>query len=131
MFGKNPLSDKISPKYGKALEKIAKALGATKKNPLVINSGFRPTELQRSGWLSLYADKKNWKINWKGSLTDLRRGVSIKAMPGKSVHQKGYAVDIPYTGIAGKMRALSESKLNSYGIYRPMDYEPWHFELIR
>jgi hypothetical protein len=131
---KNPLSNKIAPEFGAKLEKVALYLGATKKKPLVINSGFRTDELQRKNWVKAYK-KGGYKVDWNGWLMDKRTKKDIVACPGKSPHRTGFAVDIPYTSIAGKLRKLektSPDKLkNDFGLCRPLRHEDWHFELYR
>jgi len=94
------------------LNNLAKAYG----KPLSINSGHRSDAEQ----LELIA---KWKAEHPGASEAERK--KWVADPGRSNHAVGIAADI-----SGWIQQLSVSELAKYGLYRPMDWEPWHFEPI-
>jgi LAS superfamily LD-carboxypeptidase LdcB len=75
---------------------------------LDITSGYR-TEAQQA---ALYAQKPG-----------------LAAPPGHSYHETGKALDVHSEDIDRLVRWLSKHPRYGNRIYRPMDYEPWHFQL--
>jgi len=49
------------------------------------------------------------------------------AAPEKSYHCKGLAVDVVDDG--GWEVRLTNSELALYGLYRPLSWEQWHFQV--
>lgn len=77
-------------------------------------SGHRTTDHQEQLWLSA--------LQRYGSPEAARRWV---APPGHSMHERGLAVDLG-GDLALAARAVQEMRLP---LWRPMTWEPWHFEL--
>ena len=50
---------------------------------------------------------------------------NLAAKPGSSNHERGLAVDV-----SGWVKSLSESKMNEYGLTKPVEGENWHIELL-
>jgi len=79
---------------------------------LELASGFRTAEEQRE----LY---RAW-----------RKGVGHKAaLPGRSNHQSGRALDISGTAMPGTLAWL-EANAASFGFERTVKNEPWHWEFV-
>lgn len=56
------------------------------------------------------------------------RGIGrMIALPGRSLHQHGYAIDLARDPQA---EAWLHKNAGRFGLYYPMHYEPWHIELI-
>ena len=56
------------------------------------------------------------------------RGIGkMIALPGRSLHQHGYAIDLARDPVA---EAWLHKNAGKFGLYYPMSYEPWHIELI-
>lgn len=77
-----------------------------------IVSGYRDTETQSRLWEEAVAqygpdEARNWV-----------------APPGHSNHEKGIAADL------GGDLELAAQLAPQFGLYRPMDWEPWHFEPV-
>jgi hypothetical protein len=102
----------IHPFLAERLNNVSKAYGKS----LSINSGFRSDAEQ----MQLIAD---WKAKHPGASEEERR--KWVADPGRSNHGVGIAADI-----SGWLQDLSANDLAKYGLYRPMSWEPWHFEPI-
>jgi hypothetical protein len=96
------------PAFEAALNKLLKATGLT------VNSGYRSNERQAE----LFAAA----VRKYGSEAAARKWV---APPGKSKHNHGVAADL-----GGNLSVLNDALLRKYGLYRPMQWEPWHVELI-
>lgn len=59
------------------------------------------------------------------------------ARPGHSKHEKGTAADLYGFGLKGKAKPVSQAtrdwvhaNAKQSGLYFPMDYEPWHIQLL-
>lgn len=76
---------------------------------LDLTSGFR-TEAQQA---ALYAQKPD-----------------LAAPPGHSFHEVGGAIDVHQEDIGHLLNWLDKHPKFGNQIYRPMDYEPWHFQLL-
>jgi hypothetical protein len=96
------------PAFQAALDKLLKATGLT------VTSGYRSNERQAE----LFAAA----VRKYGSEAAARKWV---APPGKSKHNHGVAADL-----GGNLSVLNDALLRKYGLYRPMQWEPWHVELI-
>lgn len=53
---------------------------------------------------------------------------NLAAPPGKSNHEFGLAADLEYSDDAA--RRWAHENAARFGLHFPMDYEPWHIELI-
>jgi hypothetical protein len=53
----------------------------------------------------------------------------LAAPPGHSFHEVGGAIDVHADDIDHLVRWLSNHPKFGSQLYRPMDYEPWHFQL--
>ena len=98
--------------FAERLNNIARAYG----KPLSINSGYR-TDAEQMQLIN------EWKAKNPGKSEAERR--KWVADPGRSNHAVGIAADI-----SGWIQDLSEEELAKFGLYRPMSWEPWHFEPI-
>lgn len=96
----------FTPAFQRSLDRLLKDTGLT------VNSGYRSPE--RQAVLFAAAVKKY------GSEAAARKWV---APPGKSKHNHGVAADL-----GGDLSVLNDEFLRKYGLWRPMDYEPWHLE---
>lgn len=88
------------------------ALVAASDGAVWIESGDRDTETQTRLWNEAVAkygpeEARNWV-----------------APPGHSNHEKGVAVDL------GGDLELAARLAPQFGLYRPMSWEPWHFEPV-
>lgn len=88
------------------------AMIAASDGAIWIESGDRDTETQTRLWNEAVAkygeeEARNWV-----------------APPGHSNHEKGIAVDI------GGDLELAAQLAPQFGLYRPMSWEPWHFEPV-
>jgi hypothetical protein len=84
------------------LNRLAKAQGRT----LNIDDGFRTYAEQAALW-----ERSDKSGKWV-------------AAPGTSRHEAGYAIDAKWA------ESMTDEELARYGLWRPMDYEPWHVEPI-
>lgn len=89
---------------------------------LGIYSGYRSVDHQRQLWAN--ALKKY------GSASAARKWV---APPGRSNHNHGQAVDLSYNGQSlarapKDVRDWVHANARNYGMYFPMEHEPWHVE---
>jgi len=98
--------------FAERLNNLAKAYG----KPLSINSGYRSDQEQ----MRLINE---WRAKNPGKSEEERR--KWVADPGRSNHAVGIAADI-----SGWIQSLPDSELEKFGLYRPMSWEPWHFEPI-
>lgn len=81
-----------------------------------INSGYRSPERQAQLWeqaLAKYGDPEV-ADNWV-------------ARPGKSHHGKGIAADLDFGDDPGARRWI-HAHAAQFGLFFPMDWEPWHIE---
>lgn len=53
----------------------------------------------------------------------------LAAPPGHSYHEVGGAIDVHSEDIGRLVNWLSNHSRFGSQVYRPMDYEPWHFQL--
>lgn len=83
------------------------AMSAAAPGNVGITSGWRSNETQRR----LHAQKPN-----------------LAAAPGKSNHEFGLAIDMTFENAA--TRRWVHANAARYGLWFPMDYEPWHIQLI-
>jgi LAS superfamily LD-carboxypeptidase LdcB len=54
-----------------------------------------------------------------------RRKPNLAATPGRSVHGIGYAADLKLSSAQQRWLEKNGAK---YGLYRPISYEPWHWQ---
>jgi len=71
-----------------------------------------------SSWRSFEEQSALWEASDKSG--------KMVAAPGTSKHEKGMAVDV-----GGWVEQLSDAELAMAGLFRPMDYEPWHIQVKR
>ena len=101
--------DGLEEDFRRRLEALVAASGGK----VTIRSGYRSVEEQQRLWDN--AVKKY------GSPEAARKWV---APPGKSNHNKGFAVDL-----GGDLR-LAAQLAPQFGLYFPMKHEPWHIEPV-
>lgn len=80
-----------------------------------ITSGFRSVERQQQLWDAALAKYGDPEIadNWV-------------ARPGKSHHNQGIAADLGFTDAGARQWAHDNAA--RFGLYFPMEWEPWHIE---
>lgn len=76
--------------------------------PINVTSGYRSVDEQQVLW-----DKSD-------------KSGKMVAPPGKSKHNSGQAVDLMESWVED----LTNQDLEKFGLYKPMDYEPWHIQSI-
>lgn len=99
--------DGLDPAFAAKLRAMIAASGGR----VTITSGFRSVERQKQ--LFDAAVKKY------GSVAAARKWV---APPGKSRHNHGTAVDL-----GGDLKWVAANAAR-FGLYQPMEHEPWHYE---
>ena len=97
------------------LEAAVEELLAASHGAIVVNSGVRSTAGQARLWTAA--------LRKYGSAEAADDWV---APPGHSMHERGLAVDLG-GDISLAVRLIEELGLP---LWRPMDHEPWHFELL-
>lgn len=97
----------LDPAFSTALDRLLAAVPG-----LSVNSGYRTVERQRQLWEAA--------VRKYGSEAAARKWV---APPGRSRHNMGVAADL-----AGPLDQAAQLA-PQFGLYRPMSWEPWHFEL--
>jgi hypothetical protein len=101
----------LDPRLGAAVATLVAASGGA----VGIGSGFRDHAEQQRLWdeaLARYGDPET--------------ADNYVARPGTSMHEKGLAVDLS-GDLDEAVRIIQQLGLP---LYRPMSYEPWHFELL-
>lgn len=85
---------------------------------LDVVSGLRSNERQQELWQQALAKYGDPEVadNWV-------------ARPGTSNHEKGFALDVAQDDIDRLVNWLANHPRFGSRIGRPMDYEPWHFEI--
>jgi hypothetical protein len=105
--------DDLNPGLASNLQAMINASGGQ----IYPTSGFRSIERQTQLWneaLRKYGDPEI-ADNWV-------------ARPGKSNHNHGAAVDLGFANAAA--RRWAHDNAARYGLHFPMEWEPWHIELI-
>jgi hypothetical protein len=98
-------ADQLTEPFGSSLD----ALIAESNGTVWVNDGFRDPETQRQLWEA--SDKSG---TWVAS-------------PGGSKHEFGMAADL---GFSGGGESFAHSNADRFGLWFPMDYEPWHIEPV-
>jgi hypothetical protein len=101
----------LNPEFSNRLQMFVAASGGR----ISITSGFRSVERQQQLWdaaLKKYGDPEV-ADNWV-------------ARPGKSHHNKGIAADLGFADAGA--REWAHSNAARFGLYFPMEWEPWHIE---
>ena len=103
-------SEGLHPVLRRAVERLVSASGGS----VVLVSGFRSEAEQRALWLEALR-----------RYGDPERADDWVAPPGRSMHERGLAVDL------GGDVGLAISLIDELGLplHRPLSNEPWHFEL--
>lgn len=102
----NPTWTNLDPRMKAAYLQLA--AGAQQAGHQVgLGSGWRSHDDQKR----LYAEKPN-----------------LAAPPGRSNHEYGLASDLTYSSATA--RQWVHQNAHKYGLWFPMDYEPWHAQLI-
>lgn len=107
----------LNPKFAAALEQLYAAAPPQVRAELGLNSAYRTREEQQALW-----DKSD------------KTGRMVAA-PGKSKHESGAAADLRGFGLKGGGNVSDATKqwvkqnAEQFGLYFPMDYEPWHVQL--
>lgn len=119
LYGGATRADAISgldPRFWGALEQMYAAAPPEVRAELGLNSAYRSIERQQQLWDA--SDKSGKMV----------------APPGKSKHNHGLAADLYGFGlskgpkVSDATRAWVHSNAGQYGLYFPMDYEPWHIQ---
>lgn len=105
--GSQPLAG-VSPALAQAAMAIINASGGR----IGISSGYRDPAHQQRLWQQALAKYGDPEVadNWV-------------ARPGTSMHERGMAIDF-----SGDMALLAQLA-PKYGLYQPMEWEPWHYQL--
>jgi hypothetical protein len=98
--------------------------------------GFGPSDI--AAWNSDVSSMGAVEAGSKWRSTFKSAGLtSWVAMPGRSKHQQGLAVDLTYNGAMLKPGAVPPNIMNwvhsnagKFGLHFPMGHEPWHIEPI-
>jgi Flp pilus assembly protein TadG len=103
--------DGLNPQLAAAVDQIIKV----SRGRVYLVSGVRSTDHQADLWAEALEQYGNPEIadNWV-------------APPGQSMHERGLAVDLG-GDISLAVRLIDELGLP---LWRPMSWEPWHFELV-
>jgi len=144
------LDPRLAGAWGQFTE-AARAAG----HELNMNSGFRDPGHQAriiaDNWHKFDlnpADRDRWVADveamgpveagrkWEGIFTNARRTVDGSgtpfrnwiALPGRSQHQRGMAIDIGYS--SPQAREWAHQNAKNFGMVFPLSNEPWHIELI-
>lgn len=106
-----PHTGGLHPQLAWAVERLTRASGGA----VYVESGLRSSERQEELWAEALARYGDPEVadDWV-------------ARPGHSMHERGLAVDLG--GDISRAVALIERL--GLPMYRPMPWEPWHFELI-
>jgi hypothetical protein len=110
--------------YPKLIEAVNKLCEANGKDCLC-TSGYRSLDKQKIINKQALNDGPGRTQRADGSVYD-KYGKCWAAAYGKSNHCYGMALDITDTWFKG----LANTELSKYGLIKPLDYEPWHIELI-
>lgn len=97
-------------------------LCSVKGKKAVCTRGKTTSEDQIKIIQQLKAQHPNWVIK-NGALYNGSQ--CMAAAPGTSNHEFGHAADLD-----GWPEQLTNDELAKYGLYKPMSYEPWHYQLI-
>lgn len=97
----------LSPGFATSINSLIRASGGK----VWLVSGYRSVERQTQLW--------NAAVKKYGSEKAARKWV---APPGRSRHNHGIAADL-----GGDLK-LAAKLAAQFGLYRPMSWEPWHFE---
>ena len=107
----------LQPSFSEPLNKMIAAAKEAGYG-IRVNSGFRTEERQ--------AELFKAAVQKYGSEDAARKWV---APPGKSMHNKGLAADLGFSGAAASQWAHDNA--SKFGLNFRMGYEPWHIENIR
>jgi len=102
--------------FGAAMNNLYANAPPEVQRELALTSGYRSPEQQRKLWEA--SDKTGHTV----------------ARPGHSKHEAGSAADLAGFGIGGNGVSAAtkdwvHANARNYGLYFPMDYEPWHIQL--
>ena len=100
----------MNPGFAAALAKANAAMRAAGLGNFSITSGFRSYDQQAA----LYDKYKRGEGN-------------LAAPPGRSLHEKGRAVDLNWSQLNSKQRAWLRANLPKFGV-TPIKSEAWHWE---
>lgn len=110
--------------YPKLLDAVNK-LCSDKKQDANCVSGYRSLECQKATNKSVLQSTPGATQRSDGSVYS-KDGNCLAAAYGKSNHCFCIAMDID----SPWFKALTNAQLKPYGLIKPMDYEPWHIQLI-
>lgn len=118
---RNKWQDRIHPELAYTI-----AYMAYKKGKIAVcTSGFRSAEEQIASQKS--ALKKKGYYQTKDGRVYNSKGQCMVSAIGESSHNWGMAFDSSGTWI----EKMTDAELRTYGLCKPMSYEPWHIELIK
>lgn len=106
----------MQPQFQKTIVQLGVSYKNTFNEKLIINSAFRSPAYQK-----ILFDQAVAKY---GSVDKARKWV---APPGRSMHNKGLAIDINYHG-KQLDKAEQAGFFPEFGVWRPMRHETWHAE---
>jgi hypothetical protein len=110
--------------YPKLIQAI-NVLCVAKGKDCTCTSGYRSKERQKVINQQVLHSTPGSRQLADGSVYN-KAGQCLAAAYGKSNHCYGMALDITDTWF----KSLKNTELAKYGLIKPMDYEPWHVELI-
>jgi hypothetical protein len=119
--------DYLTGNYEGVNENFLQRLGALAKGlntKIEVTSGYRSIEYQKQICEETLREKAilGYYRGANGGIYN-SQGQCMVAAPGGSMHNYRLAVDVAYPATT-----ISDSTLKKFGIYRPMDYENWHFQ---
>lgn len=107
----------LEPTFANTISTMLAEMPPELKGNVLINSGARSYQKQ--------AELFKEAVAKYGSEDAARKHV---APPGKSQHNHGTAIDLSYLSPAARKWVHDNAK--EYGLWFPMDYEPWHIEPV-
>ncbi len=110
--------------YQKLIDQV-NVLCTAKGKDCLCTSGYRSVEKQKIINAQVLAQSKSNYQRPNGAVYN-SKGQCLAAAYGFSNHCYCIAMDIDDTWF----KALTNAELEKYGLIKPMDYEPWHVQLI-
>lgn len=95
---------------------------SVKQKKAICTRGKTTSDDQMTIIKALLSDNPTWKLKG-GALYDGSK--MMASAPGQSNHEYGHAADL-----SDWAKEIGNSELAQYGLYKPMSYEPWHYQLI-
>jgi hypothetical protein len=119
---RNKWQNRIYPDLAYAISYMA----YKKSKKAKCTSGFRSAEEQLASQKYALIQHKNYTQLSDGRVYNSKGQCMVSAV-GESSHNWGMAFDSAGTWI----EKMTDAELRTYGLCKPMSYEPWHIELIK